>query len=175
MSSIPCTAGRRLRTDRHCDGVAAETVRWCLGDGHRCVIDHYEAAGHWVGGSLASGEIYPLKPTATTRNFRTIVEILGSGENSVVVGDRETLDAVPLKPATASLHWEFMFALSMRQTTEMAEQGRLLNRVSELVDQGELRSTQTETFSPISVENLKKAHTLAESGNAIGKLTLSGF
>jgi hypothetical protein len=57
----------------------------------------------------------------------------------------------------------------------MAEQGRLMSRVSELVDRGELHSTQTQTFSPINVENLKKAHALAESGKAIGKMTLSGF
>jgi uncharacterized protein YqfB (UPF0267 family) len=57
----------------------------------------------------------------------------------------------------------------------MDEQGRLLTRVADLVDQGELCSTETKTFSPINVENLKKAHALAESGKAIGKVTLSGF
>jgi hypothetical protein len=68
-----------------------------------------------------------------------------------------------------------MFARSMWQTPDMAGQGQLLNRVSDLVDCGELRSTQTQTFSPISVENLKKAHALVESGKSIGKVTLSGF
>lgn len=68
-----------------------------------------------------------------------------------------------------------MFARSMWQTPDMAEQGRLLSRVSELVDRGELRSTQNADLQPINVENLKKAHALAESGKAIGKVTLSGF
>jgi len=68
-----------------------------------------------------------------------------------------------------------MFARSIWQTADMGEQGRLLARVADLVDQGELRSTQTQTFSPINVGNLKKAHALAESGKAIGKVTLSGF
>ena len=68
-----------------------------------------------------------------------------------------------------------MFAGSMRQSPDMAEQGRLLNRVSELVDRGKLRFKRTQAFSPFSVENLKKAHALAESGKAIGKVTLSGF
>ena len=63
----------------------------------------------------------------------------------------------------------------MWQTADMGEQGSLLTRVAELVDRGELRSTETLTFSPINVENLKKAHSLAESGKAIGKVTLSGF
>lgn len=68
-----------------------------------------------------------------------------------------------------------MFARPKWQTTDMAEQGRLLNRVSDLVDRGELRPTQTQTLSPINVENLKKAHIIAESGKAIGKVSLSGF
>jgi hypothetical protein len=63
----------------------------------------------------------------------------------------------------------------MWQTPDIAEQGLSLNRASDLVDRGELRSTQTQTLSPISVENLKTAHALAESGKAIGKVTLSGF
>lgn len=63
----------------------------------------------------------------------------------------------------------------MWQTPDIVEQGRLLNRVSELVDRGELRLTQTGTFSSIDVENLKKAHALVESGKAIGKVTFSGL
>ena len=98
----------------------------------------------------------------------------GPGKWSVI-DDPESLDVVPLKRKAASLHWEFMFAGSMWQTPDMAEQGRLLTRVSELVDRGELRSTQRQTFSPISVENLKQAHALVESCKAIGKVTLSGF
>ncbi len=40
-----------------------------------------------------------------------------------------------------SLHWEFMFARSMFQAADMVEQSRLLNRVSELVDQGRIQTT----------------------------------
>jgi NADPH:quinone reductase len=79
------------------------------------------------------------------------------------------------KRKAASLHWEFMFARSMWQTADMGEQGRLLSRVSGLVDRGELRSTQTQTLGPINVENLKKVHALVETGKVIGKVTLSGF
>ena len=72
-------------------------------------------------------------------------------------------------------HQRAVFARSMWQTPDMGKQGRLLSRMAELIDRGELRSTQMQTFSPINAENLKKAHALAESGKAIGKVTLSGF
>jgi len=139
------------------------------------VIDHSKPLSGQISGLKAPPVKYVASLTATGRNFAQLVEILAPEGKLGLIDDPESLDVVPLKRKAASLHWEFMFARSMWQTPDMAEQGRLLNRVSELVDRGELRSTQTQTSSPISVENLKKAHAIAESGKAIGKLTLSGF
>ena len=128
-----------------------------------------------VGALHAPPVKYVASLTATARNFAQLVEVLAPQGKLGLIDDPQTLDVVPLKRKAASLHWEFMFARSMWQTPDMGEQGRLLSRVAELVDRGELRSTQTQTFSPINVENLKKAHALAESGKSIGKITLSGF
>ncbi len=139
------------------------------------VVDHTQP----LAGQVKELRVPPVKYiaslTATAQNFAQLVEVLAPEGKLGLIDDPKTLDAVPLKRKAASLHWEFMFARSMWQTADMGEQGRLLNRVSELVDRGELRSTQTLTLSPINVENLKKAHALAESGKAIGKVTLSGF
>ena len=57
----------------------------------------------------------------------------------------------------------------------MGEQGKLLNHVADLIDAGELRSTVTETLSPINAANLKAAHAIFESGKARGKVVLTGF
>ncbi len=152
-----------------------ETVRWVSEMGAHHVVDHTKPLAAQVSGLQPPRVKYIASLTATARNFAQLVEVLAPEGRLGVIDDPESLDVVPMKRKAASLHWEFMFARSMWQTTDMAEQGRLLNRVSELVDRGELRSTQTKTFSPISVENLKKAHALAECGQTIGKLTLSGF
>jgi zinc-binding alcohol dehydrogenase family protein len=152
-----------------------ETVRWVSEMGAHLVVDHTRPLAAQVNGLEAPPVKYIASLTATARNFAQLVEVLAPEGKLGLIDDPETLDVVPLKRKSASLHWEFMFARSMWRTTDMAAQGQLLNRVSELVDRGELRSTQTVTFSPINVENLKKAHTLAESGKAIGKITLSGF
>jgi zinc-binding alcohol dehydrogenase family protein len=152
-----------------------ETVRWVSEMGAHHVVDHTKPLAAQVNGLEAPLVKYIASLTATARNFAQLVEVLAPEGKLGLIDDPETLDVVPLKRKSASLHWEFMFARSMWRTTDMAAQGQLLNRVSELVDRGELRSTQTVTFSPINVENLKKAHTLAESGKAIGKITLSGF
>jgi zinc-binding alcohol dehydrogenase family protein len=152
-----------------------ETVRWVSEMGAYHVLDHTKPLAGQLSGLMPPPVKYIASLTATARNFAQLVEVLAPEGKLGLIDDPETLDVVPLKRKAASLHWEFMFARSMWKATDMAAQGRLLNRVSDLVDRGELRSTQTQTFSPISVENLKKAHALAESGRAIGKVTLSGF
>lgn len=152
-----------------------ETADWVTQMGAHRVIDHTKPLAAQVEGLSVAPVKYIASLTATARNFAALVEVLAPQGKFGLIDDPQTLDAVPLKRKSASLHWEFMFARSMWQTEDMGEQGRLLDRVSELVDHAELRSTQTQTFSPINVENLKKAHALAESGRAIGKVTLSGF
>jgi len=176
VGSILVQLARRL-TGLTVIGTASrpETVEWVTQMGAHSVIDHTQPIAAQVNALGVPAVKYIASLTATARNFAQLVEVLAPQGKIGLIDDPQTLDVVPLKRKAASLHWEFMFARSMWQTADMGEQGRLLNRVAELVDRGELRSTQTQTFSPINVENLKKAHVLAESGKAIGKVTLSGF
>jgi zinc-binding alcohol dehydrogenase family protein len=176
VGSILVQLARRL-TDLTVVATASrpETVEWVTQMGAHHVIDHTKPLAAQVNGLRVAPVKYVASLTATARNFAELVEALAPQGKLGLIDDPATLDVVPLKRKSASLHWEFMFARSMWQTPDMGEQGRLLSRVSDLVDRGELRSTQTQTFSPINAENLRKAHVLAESGKAIGKVTLSGF
>ena len=58
---------------------------------------------------------------------------------------------------------------------DLAEQGRLLNEVSRLVDAGTLKTTFAESFGAISASSLRRAHALIESGRAKGKIVLEGW
>jgi NADPH:quinone reductase-like Zn-dependent oxidoreductase len=69
--------------------------------------------------------------------------------------------------------WELMFTRSMFQTPDMIQQHELLNRVSEFADQGEIQTTLREDVGVLTAENLRKAHAKIESGQMIGKLTLT--
>ena len=60
-------------------------------------------------------------------------------------------------------------------TADIAEQGRLLDEVARLVDEGTLKTTLAESFGVISAENLRRAHALIESGRAKGKIVLEGW
>ncbi|HTW94645.1 MAG TPA: zinc-binding alcohol dehydrogenase family protein [Tepidisphaeraceae bacterium] len=176
VGSILVQLARRL-TGLTIIGTASrpETVRWVVEMGAHHVIDHTRPLPEQVSGLKAPPVKYIASLTATARNFAQLVEVLAPQGKIGLIDDPQSLDVVPLKRKAASLHWEFMFARSMWRTPDMAEQGGLLNRVADLVDRGEVRSTQTQTFSPISAEKLKKAHMLVESGKSMGKVTLSGF
>jgi NADPH2:quinone reductase len=92
-----------------------------------------------------------------------------------LIDDPATLDVLPFKQKSVSTHWEFMFTRSMFGTADMAEQGRLLNEVSRLLDAGTLKTTFAESFGSISAANLRRAHALIESGRAKGKIVLESW
>jgi NADPH:quinone reductase len=152
-----------------------ETIQWVKEMGAHLVVDHTKPLGEQINKLEAPPIKYIASLNATAGNFSKLVEVLAPEGKIGVIDDPATLDVVPLKRKAASLHWEFMFARSMWKTPDMAEQGKLLSRVAELIDRSELRSTQTQTFKPINAENLKTVHALVEGGKTIGKVTLSGF
>ena len=92
-----------------------------------------------------------------------------------MIDDPASLDVMKLKTKSLSLHLEFMFARSMFNAADMDEQSRLLNRVSDLVDQGYIQTTVGKNLGSINADNLKAAHAELESGRSIGKIVLQGF
>jgi NADPH2:quinone reductase len=53
-----------------------------------------------------------------------------------LIDDPQTLDVKLLKWKSISLHWEMMFTRSLYGTEDMQAQHEILNKVSELVDDG---------------------------------------
>ena len=108
--------------------------------------------------------------------FDSYPELLAPfGKIAMIDDPGQPLDVMKLKLKSQSLHIEFMFARSMFNAADMDEQGRLLNRVSDLVDQGYIQTTSGKNLGTINAENLKTAHEELESGKAIGKIVLEGF
>ncbi|MCW9047771.1 MAG: zinc-binding dehydrogenase, partial [Gammaproteobacteria bacterium] len=113
---------------------------------------------------------------ATESYFDTYTELLAPfGKIAMIDDPCKPLDVMQLKLKSQSLHIEFMFARSMFNTLDMDEQGRLLTRVADLLDQGYIQSTSVKNLGIINAENLKAAHAELETGKAIGKIVLQGF
>ena len=68
-----------------------------------------------------------------------------------------------------------MFTRSLYQTADMQQQHEILDELADLIDAGKIRTTLTQRLSPISAENLRKAHGLVEKGSMIGKVVVENF
>ncbi len=87
--------------------------------------------------------------TQTDQHFDQLVEALTpQGRLALIDDPAQPLDVMKLKRKSLSLHWELMFTRSLFETPDMIEQHHLLQRVSQLVDQGVLRTTLGDTSAP---------------------------
>ncbi|RZM01179.1 MAG: zinc-binding alcohol dehydrogenase family protein [Variovorax sp.] len=152
-----------------------ETRQWCLDLGAHAVIDHSRPLAAELK-AAGIGEVDMVASlTQTSQHYAQIIESLKPQGKIGVIDDMPSLDVMPLKGKSLSLHWELMFVRSRFETPDMAEQGRLLAEVAALVDAGRVRTTFGEHFGTIDAANLRRAHAFMESGQARGKVVLEGF
>ena len=154
-----------------------ETVDWCRAMGAQHVVNHREPLAPQLA-VLAFPQIdAALNLADTDRYWDTLGELLApQGHVGLIVEPSGALKiGDPYKAKCIGIHWEFMFARARWKTPDMAEQGRILARVAQLIDAGELKSIQREALSPINAANLREAHRRLESGASIGKLVLAGW
>jgi NADPH2:quinone reductase len=153
----------------------SETAAWCLDLGAHHVIDHTKPLTEELARVGVSQVEMVASLTATDRHYPAYAEILKPQGKLALIDDPATLDVVPLKRKSISVHWELMFTRPLFETPDMIAQHHLLNEVSSLVDAGVLRTTLGEHLGTINAANLKKAHALVESGRSKGKVVLEGF
>merc|ERR1711998_509968 len=83
---------------------------------------------------------------------------------SITEAGKANFDAFKWKAVTSS--WEFMFARPAFEAEDIAHQSHILNTVSQMIDVGKLQTPIWKSL-PWSLESLKEAHKLQESGKAI--------
>ncbi len=176
VGSIAIQLARRLTAMRIVATASrAESRAHALRLGADLVIDHArpisqalaEAGIRWV------EAIFSVSHTHV--HFAELARSVAPQGRICVIDDPEPIDVRLLKARCASLHWEAMFARSGFETPDMAAQGRLLNEVAALVDDGLIRTTHTTTLGPIDAAHLRAAHAQVESGQTLGKVVLAGF
>ncbi|MGF1513742.1 MAG: zinc-binding alcohol dehydrogenase family protein [Elainellaceae cyanobacterium] len=151
-----------------------DTREWSEKMGADHIVNHHNPLNEEMK-ALGISPRYVASLTHTASHYKAIQALIKPRGHIALIDDPESLDITPLKSKALSLSWEFMFARSMFQTEDMDEQHRLLNRVAGLLDDGTLISTANHHGGALSVENLRAAHELQESGKAIGKTVLDGF
>jgi NADPH:quinone reductase len=152
-----------------------ESSQWVRSLGADYVIDHhYPLAGEFEKlGIPAPGFVFST--THTDEHLPELVKLIAPQGRIGFIDDPVSLDIVSLKSKMISAHWEYMFGRSTYQTPDMREQHRILEMVSDLVDEKKIKSTLTEKLSPINAATLQKAHKLVLSGKAHGKVVIEGW
>ncbi|WCE05851.1 zinc-binding alcohol dehydrogenase family protein [Pseudoxanthomonas sp. JBR18] len=152
-----------------------QTQAWVTELGAHHVIDHHQPLLPQLKAVGIDQVQHVASLTHTDSYFEQFVELLAPQGQLALIDDPATLDALPLKSKSISLHWELMFTRSLYQTADMQAQHDLLTRVSDLIDAGTLRTTFGEHYGAINAANLRRAHAFIESGQARGKVVLEGF
>ncbi len=152
-----------------------ETRAWVQELGAHHVVDHHGDLAEQVHALGLGAPGFVFSTNQTDRHLASIQALIAPQGRFGLIDDPPALDVLGFKRKAVSVHWELMFTRPMFATPDLAEQGKLLNAVAQLIDSGRIRTTLTEILAPIDAENLKKAHALIESNTARGKIVLEGF
>ncbi|HDU6301620.1 TPA: zinc-binding alcohol dehydrogenase family protein [Klebsiella aerogenes] len=152
-----------------------ESQKWVHEAGAHHVIDHSKPLSEELAKIGIHAVTHVASLTNTDQHFNELIAALAPQGKLALIDDPESLDVVPLKAKSISLHWEFMFTRSMFETDDMIAQHQLLTRVAALIDDNTLRTTLGEHYGTINAANLQKAHAKLETGRSVGKIVLEGF
>ncbi len=152
-----------------------ESVAWCREMGAHHVVDHHRPLDEGLKEVGIDQVEYVAGLTATDKHLPAIIGAIAPQGKLAVIDDPQSLDILPFKRKSVSVHWEFMFTRPVFGTPDMIAQHRLLNEVATLVNDGLLNSTMFDDSGPINATNLRRVHAMIESGRSIGKTVLSSF
>ncbi len=152
-----------------------ESENWVRALGADFVVNHHEPLPAQIAALGIGAPAFVFSTSQSDTYLPAIAELIAPQGRIAVIDDPATLDVNPLKSKSLSLHWEFMFTRALRETADIARQGEILAKVAQLVDEGRLHSTATQTIDGINAANLRRAHQLVERGDMVGKVVLAGW
>lgn len=151
-----------------------ETIAWCQKLGADQVVNHRHNLAEEIEQVGYQNVDYILCLNDTDGHWQAMTKaIKPQGMICSIVGNKQPLEMNTLKSKSAGLVWEFMFTRSMYHTEDIAEQGSLLNEISQLIDNNTLMSTCNDVVKPINALNLRNVHQRLEKGRTIGKIVLA--
>ncbi len=149
-----------------------ESENWCKQLGADYVVNHHnlkaelEKTGH-------SQVDYILDFVDLGGYWEIVADIIKpQGHIVSITGSSKPLNLNLFKNKSVTFSWEFMYTRSLFTTDDMDRQHQILDEIADLLDTGTLKTTLTTTLEGFTVENLKKAHQMQESGTTIGKTVI---
>ena len=177
VGSIAIQLARRAGFTTIATASRPQTIDWVRRIGAHHVIDHRKPLAPQLA-TIGFEYVDAIVNFADTDRYWTVMSelIAPQGHVGLIVEPQGPLPIGDLyKAKCVGIYWETMFGRARYKTADMIEQHRLLDRVAELVDAGEIATTHTETIGKINAANLRAAHARLESGTTVGKLALAGW
>lgn len=136
----------RQRTDLIVISTASrpETQEWVKGLGAHHVIDHSRPLAPQIAELNIGAPAFVFSTTHTEQHASDIAELIAPQGRFGFIDDPKALDVMLFKRKAVSIHHELMFTRSLYGTPDMDEQGKILNSLAVLVDDGKIRTTLTE-------------------------------
>ena len=149
-----------------------ESENWCKALGADFVVNHRELKAELD--SIGHSQVdYILDFVDLEGYWEIATEIIKpQGHIVSITGSSKPLNLDLLKTKSVSFSWELMYTRSMYTTDDMDRQHHILNEIAGLLDAGTLKTTLTTTLKGFTVDNLKEAHKMQESGKTIGKTVI---
>jgi len=145
----------------------SDSAAWATSMGADAVINHHNLRAETLAVAPEGVDwVFSPHSAGNVENFAEIVKPFG---HVTAIDDPVNLDLMPLKDKSISWHWEFMFT---KPLFGLAGQAELLAKTAQLVDDGVIRSTVTNTVEDFSADGLRAAHKAVESGHTIGKIVV---
>jgi zinc-binding alcohol dehydrogenase family protein len=143
---------------------------WCRRLGAQHVIDHRGDLASQTAAVAGGAVRYAFAIVGADAHWDALAQLIAPQGRVGLIDDPEPVDLRVFKAKSVSLHWENMFTRSVFQTPDMAEQGRLLGRIADLVDGGALVTTLGHDLGALSAAALDAAHRRIVSDHPPGKL-----
>ena len=151
-----------------------ETHEWVLGMGADHVIDHSKPLQAQMD-VLGIVHHYIASLRGTDKNWEDMIAMIAPRGHIALIDDPQGVNINLAKPKALSISWEFMFTRPMFDMADIQTQGDLLMRVSQMLDEGQLKSTMTKRLGDLNAESLCAAHAEQETGRVIGKNVMRGL
>jgi zinc-binding alcohol dehydrogenase family protein len=154
-----------------------ESRAWCLQMGAHHVVDHQRPLRPQLEALGLDAVDWAVALSHSGDHVAALVDLLRPQGALALIDDPDptAINVLALKRKSLALHWEFMFTRSLFATPDLPEQGRILQRVARLVDDGVVCSTLRCKAGRIVASDLASAHRQLATGHGLGKLVLEGF
>jgi NADPH:quinone reductase len=153
----------------------AETQQWCRELGAHHVVDHSRPLADEIEKLGIGLPAFVFMTTQTDQHVGEVAKLIAPQGRILMIDDPRHFDVAAFKRKSVSIGWEFMFTRSIFQTSDMSEQSEILREIARLVEAGKIRSTLSKMLGPVNATNMRRAHSLVESGRTCGKLVLAEF